>query len=156
MWLTQSEEGKGTPELTQRMSRKGKEVGKAEKQITEYCCLLDTTFLTRGPFWLLWVTLLRIIWNCTLSLKPYIRGTLNVSPASPRKCMNPQAQSCQLYCNKSTFHVIFLAEHSLIILYATHRYPRKTWKSWVTFLSWQQGCNYFTWLTLEKNTVDFN
>lgn len=50
---------------------RGKRQGKqTSKSVTEYCCLLDTTFLTRGPFWLLWITLLGAIWNHTLSLKP--------------------------------------------------------------------------------------
>ena len=45
--------------------------GKQEKQVSncEYCCLLDTTFLTRGPFWPLWVIQLRAIWKPLLSLK---------------------------------------------------------------------------------------
>lgn len=49
--LPQHEEGKGTPELIQRMSRKGEQAGETEKQVSnrEYCCLLDTTFLTRDP-----------------------------------------------------------------------------------------------------------
>lgn len=65
-------EGKGTPELIQRMSRKGEQGGEIEKQLSncDYCCLLDTTFLIRGPFWPLGVTLLRAIWKHLLSLKP--------------------------------------------------------------------------------------
>lgn len=34
MGLTQGKEGKGTPELIKRMSSKGEEAGKAEKQIS--------------------------------------------------------------------------------------------------------------------------
>ena len=70
--LPQGEEGKGTPELIRRMSRKGEQAGKTEKQVSncDYCCLLDTTLLTRGPFWPLWVTLLGVILKHLLSLKP--------------------------------------------------------------------------------------
>lgn len=45
--LPQGEEGKRTPELILRMSRKEQQAWETEKQISEYCCLLDTIFLTR-------------------------------------------------------------------------------------------------------------